>query len=409
MKRKQEPSTSFPQTKKMKGFDVEMPLQDLLDFSQGVKTEEDIERRFKHIAGTLLHGFHLVVVQHDEDAKEIEFEILEAEFYLLIGGCYEDPFTHWSEKQKIGGQWCVVKCSVFCFIICINGDRHFHRSPRKTADSHRSSTSLTGYRGGSRKGLDLTIGRIPPVLSRHFVPPISNPHEFGDQQLLCGGILLRSLRELGPNGKVISGPSLLVDHIINLSGASSISDLVENKWAGNTCAFISEKDERSTRLFLRPVSEPSSTSSNSRATSMIYFSPRIGLDLSHPGTTNPEILPLHPRIQFLPKPYRFFAHPEVLVANGRPQTFLGVLSLCISTHSDFTEALKKPLLSQEIAALMALKEPTCAKYLAEYIAGREGGVDLLKSFVGPKGKGASSSPSTYLRMMGALSNLIPLL
>ena len=38
---------------------------------------------------------------------------------------------------------------------------------------------------------------------------------------------------------------------------------------------------------------------------------------------------------------------------------------------------------------MALKEPTCAKYLAEYAAGREGGVDLLKSFVGPKGKGAS--------------------
>jgi len=56
---------------------------------------------------------------------------------------------------------------------------------------------------------------------------------------------------------------------------------------------------------------------------------------------------------------------------------------------------------------MALKEPTCAKYLAEYVAGREGGVDLLKSFVGAKGKGASSSPSSYLKMMGALSNLIP--
>ena len=292
-----------------------------------------------------------------------------------------------------------------------DGNRCFHRAPRKTADSHRSSTSLTGYRGGTRKGLDLTIGRIlPPVLSRHFVPPISNQpdHGFGDQQLLCGGILLRSLRELGPNGKVISGPSLLVDHIINVSGASSISDLVENKWAGDTCAFISGKDERSTRLFLRPVSEPSSTSSSSRTASTIFFSPRIGLDLSHPGTTNPEILPLHPRIQFLPKAYRFFTHPEVLVANGRPQTFLGVLSQCISTtNSDFTEALKKPLLSQEIAVLMALKEPTCAKYLAEYVAGREGGVDLLKSFVGPKGKGASSSPSSYLRMMGALSNLIP--
>ena len=85
-----------------------MVLQDLLDFSQGVKTKEDIELRFKHIAVTLLHGSNVVVVQNDEDMKEIEFEILEAEFYILIGGCYEDPFTHWSEKQKIGGQWCVV-------------------------------------------------------------------------------------------------------------------------------------------------------------------------------------------------------------------------------------------------------------------------------------------------------------
>jgi len=56
---------------------------------------------------------------------------------------------------------------------------------------------------------------------------------------------------------------------------------------------------------------------------------------------------------------------------------------------------------------MSLKEPTCAKYLAEYIAGRQDGVDLLNTFVGPKGKGASSSPYSYLRMMGALSNLIP--
>ena len=193
-----------------------------------------------------------------------------------------------------------------------------------------------------------------------------------------------------------------MDHIISISGASNIADLVENKWEGDTCAFISgSKDsKRSTKLFLRPASSTSSRT--------IYFSPRIGLDLSHPGTTNPTILPLHPRIQFLPKYYRFFTLPEKLVSNGRPQTFLGVLlSLSISTNnSDITETLKKPLLSREIAASMALKEPTSAKYLAEYVAGLEGGIDILNSFVGSKGKGASSSPSSYLRMMGALSTLI---
>ena len=254
--------------------------------------------------------------------------------------------------------------------------------------------------------MDLTIGVVPAVASRYFVPAPPPPPPISDPLDLRGGILLRSLRQLGPNGnKVISGPSRLVDHIVSLSGASSIADLVENKWAGDTSAFIYGNDERSTRLFLRPVS--SSSTSSSGVSSKIYFSPRIGLDLSHPGTTNPSILPLHPRIQFLPTPYRFFAHPEDLVANGRPQTFLGVLLSCISTTSDFMEALQKPFLSREIATLMAVKEATATKYLAEYIAGRKGGISLLNSFVGVKGKGASSSPSSYLRMMGALSNLVP--
>ena len=79
-------------------------LQELLDFSQGVKTKEDIERRFKAIAESLLHEFHLVAVTEDT-TKEIEFEILEAEFYLQIAG-HEDPFTHGSEEQKISGNWC---------------------------------------------------------------------------------------------------------------------------------------------------------------------------------------------------------------------------------------------------------------------------------------------------------------
>ena len=59
--------------------------------------KEEFERRFKNIAVTPspshLHEFHLVV-QHDdsEDMKEIAIEILEAEFYLLIGGCNENSF-----------------------------------------------------------------------------------------------------------------------------------------------------------------------------------------------------------------------------------------------------------------------------------------------------------------------------
>ena len=111
---------------------------------------------------------------------------------------------------------------------------YFHRAPIKSADTHRSSNNLTGCRGGTRK-----------------VPSISNPPElhytFGDQQLLCGGILVRSLRELAR-----SFPGLLLLDHFNVNRASSLSDLIENK------------DERSNKLFLRPVSKLSSTSSSGR-------------------------------------------------------------------------------------------------------------------------------------------------
>ena len=101
MKRKQVPTTYSP-AKKVKEIATVEVLQELLNFGKEVKTKEDIERRFKYIAETLLHKFHLVAVK--DATKEIEFEILEAEFYLQISG-HEDPFTHGSEEQKVSGQW----------------------------------------------------------------------------------------------------------------------------------------------------------------------------------------------------------------------------------------------------------------------------------------------------------------
>ena len=79
-------------------------LREILDFS-GVDTEEEISRRFERISTTLLHEFRLVVRR--ENATDVEFEILEAEFYLQIGGCHEDPFTHGSEEQRVSGRWYV--------------------------------------------------------------------------------------------------------------------------------------------------------------------------------------------------------------------------------------------------------------------------------------------------------------
>jgi hypothetical protein len=77
-------------------------LREILDFS-GVDTEEEISRRFERISTALLHEFRLVVRR--ENTSDVEFEILEAEFYLQIGGCHQDPFTHGSEEQRVSGRW----------------------------------------------------------------------------------------------------------------------------------------------------------------------------------------------------------------------------------------------------------------------------------------------------------------
>jgi len=249
--------------------------------------------------------------------------------------------------------------------------------------------------------MDLTFGGPPslplPQTSKHFPEGESSSSEplKPARQLLRGGILLRTLRQLGPGTKVISGPSLLVDQILSASGASSIEELVDDKWERNTSAFLSEEGNPPACLYVKAV--------ESKQTSKIYFSPRIGLDLSHPGTKSPSILPLHPRIRYLPRSYRFFVHPDQLVANGRPQTFLGVLKSCIASATSLDTGLKKPYLSSDIARLTGLKEPTVAKYLAEYIAGRKAGAKYLDTVIGVKG--ASSSPTTYLKTLGAISTL----
>jgi hypothetical protein len=81
-----------------------LAFKNLLDFSL-VHTEEEIASRFDRIAKALMHEFRLVVRR--ENAQEMELEILEAEFYLQVAGCHEDPFTHGSEEQRVSGRWYV--------------------------------------------------------------------------------------------------------------------------------------------------------------------------------------------------------------------------------------------------------------------------------------------------------------
>lgn len=263
-------------------------ISSLLDLTS-LYSQDDISARFDSISGALLSEYYLSVIH---GSSQTDYEILELEFYLQKSGCHEDPFTHGSAEQERSGQW------------------YFHRAPKRSNSSQANlaTTVAGGYRGGTRKGLDLTFGG--PVCTQ-----TSSSAEPGiTSAILRGGALLRTVRRL-QDQKVISGPSLLVDEILRVSSASSISELVSVKWQGDIAALSPPSQPRSIYMYLRKR-PPSSL-----ATSPVFRSPRIGLDLSNPET---KANPTHPRIVFVGKLYRYFTYPELLIANGRIQTFVGL-------------------------------------------------------------------------------------
>src|SRR5712672_735123 len=200
--------------------------------------------------------------------------------------------------------------------------RYFHRVPRYNASANSGPPA---YRGGSRKGLDLTIGILnSPDTSTATTEPIP----------VRGGILLRTLRRVS-DSTVISGPSLLVDELLRSSGVADIPELVDEKWKGDISAFrasagasatatedMADSNQNQNTLFIGMKETATQT-----PPFQMYKSPRIGLDLSHPSTR------LHPsdrRIRYVSKPYRYYILPHLLTANGRGQTFLGVHDHCVN-------------------------------------------------------------------------------
>ncbi|CAL1699939.1 unnamed protein product [Somion occarium] len=365
-------------------------LLTLLDFTS-LQTQDEISSRFREIAKSVIQD-HRLVITHD--GKEMEYEVLELEFYLIKPGCHEDPFTHGSDEQKQSGHW------------------YFHRAPRRITTiqtSNRAPTAAGGYRGGTRKGLDLTLGKpVPKVASHFFTSEADEKYDPANEP--CGGALLRSLRRLS-DGKVISGPSLLVDEILRVSKAVNISELVTTKWNGNTSAFLPPSHDaasRTTTMFLRSIHNAAKSKSKHPR---LFNSPRIGLDLSHssiPIPPNNEISSLkptltHPRFMFVSKPYRYFIHPELLTANGRGQTFLGVYQACLAETGLAEDSQDMKRIVRRLVDLVGITEGKVVKYLEDYRIAKEKA--QLKPFVGSTGKGVSAAPSSFLSLMGTLESL----
>lgn len=207
-----------------------------------------------------------------------------------------------------------------------------------------------------------------------------------------GGILLRTIRRLSDD-TVISGPSLLVDELLRLTKSSNIAQLVQTRLRDDTSALpmpsSAPSDSPTTSLRLKPK-----VNVKGAPRPRIYRSSRIGLDLSNPSATNS---PTNPRVIFISKLYRYFTRPHLLTSNGKGHTFHGLYQASAEEYEDQEDIMA------EVVRLSGMKQQTALKYLGDYKAGLD--KSNLKSFIGPAGKGAAGSPSSYLKMMGTLDRL----
>ncbi|KAI0658678.1 hypothetical protein C8Q70DRAFT_1054817 [Cubamyces menziesii] len=349
-------------------------LRELLDFS-GLDSARTISERFERIAAELLHNHRIEIGR----------------------GARRSSSSFSRSKQAQSGRW------------------YFHRPPRRSNDP--AAAAPAGYRGGTRKGLDLTIGQPPPpsltatLVSRYFptthggAPSTSaNPGTGEPAAILRGGVLLRSARRVS-DGKVITGPSLLVDEILRLSGASEITELVAVNWDGDIGAFPPAADAlsqaaRPSTMWLRRIHDsPCPPSPPTETHPRIFRSPRIGLDISHPSIPPGAGAAAHPRVAFVARPYRFFVRPRLLTANGRGQTFLGVHDALRARGYCAGDAE----LVAELVRLAGVQSPTAGKYLGALRGGERDGE--MGEWIGPRGKTVLSSVTAWLRMMGTLRRL----
>ncbi|HTU93345.1 MAG TPA: hypothetical protein VMF69_24910 [Gemmataceae bacterium] len=189
-----------------------------------LRRSEPLDDWFTRIAEQLLNGSRLIVGQRPYRMVEIEFYYWSKE--------HPDPFTHRDPVQFHTGYW------------------YFHRSHGV-------------YRGGSFKGLDLTFG----------------------QNVTSGGIIIRGLET--PDGGLIDGPSLCMDHLLDATGAATVAELdrtiCNRAWEKNNPLRLTAIKVRENRTLFR--------------------SPRVGLMLKRVEARTDAT-------RFVMLPYRYLTEPS---------------------------------------------------------------------------------------------------
>jgi hypothetical protein len=86
------------------GDDAVDDMTEALDFT-ALNSLQEISGRFDELARSLMFSHTIHLHKPGSPSKDVEYEILELEFYLHKPGCHVDPFTHKADEQRKGGQW----------------------------------------------------------------------------------------------------------------------------------------------------------------------------------------------------------------------------------------------------------------------------------------------------------------
>ena len=186
----------------------------------------------------------------------INFRITEVEVYFH-SAVHPDPFVHCHCAQQQTGAWYW----------------------------HCASAAINSYRGGTFKGLDLTVG---------------------DGQSY-GGILFRGIVNIG-TGKREHGPSKTVDAILAAAGVNSIAEFVAVGAISSQVGPLLLISNPTTNLIipqsvlpLKNVTNPTSLT----APAAIYRSPRYGLSFKK---ATAETISTY--ISYIAAPYRYLIWPS---------------------------------------------------------------------------------------------------
>jgi hypothetical protein len=239
--------------------------------------EADYMQAFRAIAELLLNRTALFIAGRPHRLTEIEF------YFNGLG--HRDPFTHGDPHQKSLGRW------------------YFHRQGGE-------------YRGGTYKGVDIA---------------------FGSEEAF-GGVLVRGARALDGAREILDGPCMFVDHVLGLTGASSVAALV------NTFDTSIDPPEGAAASPLY-LAEGGRAGEGDRL--RVFESARVGLTLKR-GTSEE-------RRRFLANPYRFLTGPRD-IKKGRPHIVLGLY--------------RQGVEADEIASLTGVSRANVGRYVSAYEAGK---------------------------------------